>query len=76
VAVEKKGGRRVPYPGYFAECAETIDFTRVGGNSYLKVWGKCAEGIGTEGLRRNWKALGGRMDGVSARISFAIHGRG
>jgi hypothetical protein len=30
-------GWGVPYPGYFAKCAEAPDFKRVGGNSCLKV---------------------------------------
>jgi hypothetical protein len=35
--VEKKRGRGVPYPGYFAKCAEAIHFKRVGRNTCLKV---------------------------------------
>ena len=31
------GERGVPYPGYFAKCAEAIDFKYVGGNACLKV---------------------------------------
>jgi hypothetical protein len=37
VAVEKNRGRGVPYPGYFAKCAEALDFKKVGGNTCLKV---------------------------------------
>jgi hypothetical protein len=32
-----KLGEGVPYPGYFAKCAEALEFKRVGGNSCLKV---------------------------------------
>jgi hypothetical protein len=41
----------VPYPGYFAKCAEAIDSKRVGGNSWFQVCGKCAEGVGRKAVR-------------------------
>jgi len=30
-------GGGVPYPGYFAKCAEALEFKRVGGNSCFQV---------------------------------------
>jgi hypothetical protein len=36
-AVNKIEGEGVPYPGYFAKCAEAVDCKRVEENSCLKV---------------------------------------
>jgi hypothetical protein len=82
--VEKNKMRGVPYPGYFAKCAEAIDFKRVGRNSCLKVWRKCAKGIGSKGVRRKTGSRAGGVPqihsgckgGSSARMSFSIHGGG
>jgi hypothetical protein len=59
---DKRKGRGVPYPGYFAKCTEAIDCKRVRGNSCFQVCSKCAERIGSKGVRRN---TGGRVGDVS-----------
>jgi hypothetical protein len=68
VTVEKNGGRGVPYPGYFAKCAEALEFTRVGGNTCLKVWGKSAEREGSKGVKVNRGCKAGRMRGGLAGL--------
>jgi hypothetical protein len=73
VAVEKNWGRGVPYPGYFAKCAEALDFKRLARNICFRLRSKCAEGEGSKGVRGNRGCKGGRMRGCLAEVEWNFH---